>query len=279
MKNICLLVLLLSWMAKPLYAHGDLHKRIVKATKSINADPENEELYLHRGKLYYQHEEFNKGIADLHKAIEKGYEGEQVHLFLSKCYYAIADYSKAEDEIKQYFAISPDHVVAHNLYGKILYGQKRFSLSATEFEYVINHATEQLPENYINAATSWIGLNTEEGLDKGISILQKGISEQGHLISLQQHLIKVLLDVKRYDQAILIQESIIESQNRKETAFYTLYEIAIAKGDQCLALDALNNAEFAWQKLPKRIKSNSAMIQLHSDIETNLHQLTFTENK
>jgi len=266
---LCTLLLVGFWWTLG-FSHGDLDIRIQQATQSIAAEPDNEELYFHRGKLYYQHEEYQKGIADFQTAQEKGFEGELVHLFLAKCYYSQKDYCKAESEVHIFYKINPDHVIAHNLYGKILYQKKAYAQSASEFQYVIDHSIQAKPENYINAANSWSALESESGDRQAIALLEKGLDDLGPVVSLQQKLISTLMDTKRYAQAIALQKSIIDTKNRKESAYYTLYELTLASG---------NIAANAWNLLPQRIKRNSAMITLKQKIYHQMQSLTTTQGK
>lgn len=251
-------------------SHGDLDIRIKEATESIHKDSENEELYFNRGKLYYQHEEYQKGISDFQTALNKGYTDKLTYLYLSKCYFNLDDYENADTQVQLYFAIDSSHVVAHNHYGKILFEKHEFEKSANEFQYVIDNSIRTHPENYINTADSWSALGTEEGDQKAIAILENGLENQGRIPSLQNHLIKTLMEVNKYEQAIELQKSIIETKNRKEAAYYRLYEIIYASGDKEEAQKALLQAHEAWNSLPFRIKKNSAMIKLKQDIENKL---------
>ncbi|MFT6337001.1 MAG: tetratricopeptide (TPR) repeat protein [Saprospiraceae bacterium] len=270
MKDVLIILFVLCFVYTQGLSHGDLDQRIITVSHAIEDDPQNEELYFQRGKLYYQHEEYSKGIVDFNAAIEKGYQSEQANLYLSKSYYELKDYNQAETQIHIFFTKNPEHVLAHNLYGKILNKQNGFSKSAAEFQYVIDHSIKALPENYINAANSWVNQKSTAGFERAVSIIKKGLDKEGSLISLQQYLIKILVDAQEYDHAIEIQKTIISKKNRKESAYYALFEIANAKGDRDLAFYALKNAQSEWKQLPNRIKRNSAMITLKLDIEINI---------
>ena len=256
-------------------AHGDLDVRIVKATEDISKDPENKDLYFHRGKLYYQHEEYQKGILDFNTAVEKGDSSELINLFKSKCFFELGDYASAETEIKNFFSKNAHHVVAHNLHAKILFKQGDFHESALKYEYVIQKTIRPLPENYIDAANSWQTLEDEYSIDYAVKILKDGIENLGPIISLQHHLISILTQNKRYEEAISFQINIIENLNRKESGYYALHEIYLQNGDKDGALKALKDAEVAWNQLPQRLKKNSAMITLKQNILDKTNNLTF----
>jgi predicted Zn-dependent protease len=51
-----------------LHAHGDLHERIERVSREIQAAPENPRLYAKRAELYREHREFSDALKDVQKA-------------------------------------------------------------------------------------------------------------------------------------------------------------------------------------------------------------------
>ena len=64
MKKTVILFLFNLILCGHIFAHGDLHGRILKVTKEIKVTPDSAYLYLKRGKLYFQHKFYNKSLSD-----------------------------------------------------------------------------------------------------------------------------------------------------------------------------------------------------------------------
>ena len=251
-------------------SHGDLDQRIIDATLEIGEDPNNATLYFKRGKLYFQHQEYKNSILDLTVAENKGFKEAELYLFVSKSYFALDDLKNAEISLKKFYGIDSLHIVAHKLEANIELARGNFRKSALQFEYVINHAKIPLPENYIDAASSWLATNTLDGLDKAVTVLKKGLNEIGPLYTLNLKIIDSYIEYKFYKDAIDHLESIIHSRKRKESSYYRLYELYTMQGDKNSANNSLELALTSWNKLPQRVKKNSAMIALHNKINHNL---------
>ena len=252
------------------FSHGDLDQRIINATTEIKEDPENATLYFKRGKLYFQHEEYKNSVLDLSTAETKGYNEAELYLFTSKSYFALNDLDNADKALKKFYAIDSQHIVAHKLEAQIEVARGNFQRSALLFEYVIDHANVTLPENYIDAASSWLATNTNDGLDKAITILKRGLSDIGPLYTLNLKIIDSYVEYKSYENAIEHLESIISSRKRKESSYYKLYELYTLLGNDISANQSLKNALKSWNMLPQRVKKNSAMIALHDNIQNKL---------
>ncbi len=270
MKEIFFFILYIVIFCTAGMSHGDLDQRIIDATLEINEDPNNATLYFKRGKLYFQHQEYKNSVLDLSIAENKGFKEAELYLFISKSYFVLDDFENAELNLKKFYAIDSLHIVAHKLEAKIELAKGNFEKSALEFEYVIDYAKIPLPENYIDAANSWLATKTTEGLDKAITILKKGLIDIGPLYTLNIKIIDSYIEYKLYKEAITHLESIIPSRNRKETSYYKLYELYIMQGDEYSATLCLELALKSWNKLPQRVKKNSAMIALHEKIQNNL---------
>lgn len=247
-------------------AHGDLDQRILELTILIDAHPDSASLYYHRGKLRFQHEEYQAAIDDINISIAKGYEDESRDIYLAKSLYKLDKYQDALTKLNLFLKDDPNNVVALNLKGRIFYAQNKFVESALAFEDVIELSIRSLPENYLEAARSWTKSSHPEKYDKAINILELGLKKLGPIITIQNALIELHLSNEYGEKAIATQLAIIEKTNRKESAYFKLAEIYSLLKETENAKSAAESALYHLNKLPNRIRSNSAMKALKNDI-------------
>ncbi len=270
MKKIVFSILCFVLFSNYGLSHGDLDQRIIAATSEINEDPDNAPLYFKRGKLYFQHQEYKNSVLDLIVAEAKGFKEAELFLFTSKSYFGLNDLDNAEQALRKFYTIDSQHIVAHKLEAQIEVARGNFHKSALLFEFVINHANVTLPENYIDAASSWLATKSQDGLDKAITILKRGLSDIGPLYTLNLKIIDSYVEYKSYENAIEHLELIIPSRKRKESSYYKLYQLYSLQGNETSANLCLKNAMKSWKMLPQRVKKNSAMIALHDSIQNKL---------
>ncbi|MCK5369842.1 MAG: hypothetical protein KAQ62_14880 [Cyclobacteriaceae bacterium] len=254
-------------------AHGDIHERIVKTTKEIKNHPDSAYLYVKRGKLYFQHEDFNKSISDLKTSQKLGYYSNDQQLLFAKAHAKLDNYLNALNYVDVVLKAEQNSVIAIRLKANILYKQHKYKGAALAFERVLQISKETFPENYIEASLAWEMLNTEEGDNNALAIIQKGIDELGNIISLYYRLIELSIHKKDYEAAIKVQNKIIEFSPRKETAYYKLAELQLCNNKKAEALESLTAAKAHFNKLPARIQNTSFMREFMKNINTKETQL------
>lgn len=257
-----------------LKAHGDLDVRIQAITTAIESYPDSAALYFQRGKLRFQHEEYRLSIDDINNSIEKGFYHEFQEIYLAKSLYKLEDFESAQKYLHDFLAVDPNNVIGLNLKGRILYAQHKYQASAQCFEDVINLTIKSLPENYIEAAQSWSLSEHPDKYLKEIQILEQGLKNLGSIISLQNKLIETHLKYGNVNAAVIIQNKIIDNTKRKESAYYKLAKIYFQFKENENAKQALQNANSEWEKLPLRIRKNTAMKSLKAKIELLITKLT-----
>jgi len=255
------------------FGHGDLHKRIVKVTKEIKATPDSVYLYLKRGKLYYQHESYQKSINDLKKSKNLGYNSVEQKLLLAKAYFKLEEYEISLSYSGDILYDDPENVHAHKIKAQTFLKQGNFCDSAHSFEDVINYASQSFPQNYIDASIAWELLNIDEGNLRANSIIEKGIENLGHLISLYNRLIELSIKQENYEFAITKQYRVINLSSRKEAAYYKLSELYMLNNNSKKALENLNLAKQHYNTLPIRLQNTSFMKELIKNIKSKQAQL------
>jgi tetratricopeptide (TPR) repeat protein len=280
MKNIqnnWLILLFLFACMTTMYAHGDLHRRIIEATKEIKKHPDSAYLYFKRGKLYYQHKVFKRSIKDLKKSNQLGYRTNEKYFLLSKNYIKLKKYNLSLKYARKILVDQPNNVNALKLVGKIYYDKGHFKLSGVAFEKVIAYSKETFPENYLDASMAWYALKNDIGIVRAKFILLEGIEKLGNNIVLFQRLISIAVDQNDFALAIEYQKRVIDFSRRKERAYLKLTEFYIITNNFLEAELSFKKAKNLYDKLPIRIKNTGFMKEFLNELELKEVQLKYLE--
>ncbi len=269
-EYIALLIIIITLMIgipQQILAHGDLDKRIIKATIAISAQPDSAYLYFKRGKLYFEHEEYSKTIIDLDQATTLGYKGLVCNLLYAKTYQKLEDFTNAMVYIQRIQSIDSLNVNALKTKAQILFTQQSFKEAALLYEQVITLSRQALLENYMDAFTAWKAVKNTNGKENALHILEVGITELGPIFTFYDSKKKLHLDFGDYKQALIVQEQIIALSERKEFALFNAAEICLLNGNNSKSSQYLNLARAAIEKLPTRIKQRKKTMALYNKIE------------
>ena len=266
MRLYTLLSFLIPLCISNINAHGDLDIRIQAITSAIESNPDSAALYFTRGKLRFQHEEYQASIQDINHSHEKGYYHDLQKIYLAKSYFKLGSYEIAQTNLDDYLVDNQNNVVGLNLKARILYAQQMYEESALFFEKVIKLTIRSLPENYLEAAHSWMMSSHPNKIENTIQILELGLHNLGPIVTIQNNLIETHLKANNKDKALQIQFAIIDKTKRKETAYFKLAQLYHQLNDLENAKEAARNAQLHLKKLPFRIRKNSAMKQLENEI-------------
>jgi tetratricopeptide (TPR) repeat protein len=247
----------------PAWAHGDFHDQMARLSEIIADYPDSAYLHYKKGKLLFYHEDYKACLKSLKKARQKGYHDVMQDLFFSKAYLELGQFKKAGQYVQNVIEQVPEHVTAHRLLGRIRYAQKRYADAGDAFESANHYAIRPIPESYLENAKAWEALKTLQGNQRAILIVEKGIDELGDIISLQNYLKALLIKNGDLDQAISIQEKIIDRSTRKEKTWYELSTLYQQIGDIASMEHALKQSKKAFELLPKRIQYTPAMKELN----------------
>jgi tetratricopeptide (TPR) repeat protein len=254
-------------------AHGDFHFQMERLSEMIIEHPDSAYLHFKKGKLFFHHEDYKACLKSLKKSQQKGYHDALQTLFLSKAYFELGQLKKAGKYAQSVIEQTPEHVTAHRILGRIRYAQKRYAEAGDAFEIANQHAIRPIPENYLETAKAWEALQTPEGIQRAILMVEKGINELGKIISLQNFLKTLLIKKGESDQAISLQKRIIDRSTRKEKPWYELSKMYLQIGDIDKSEYALNHAKNAFDMLPQRIQHTPAMIDLNQLIINDLKNI------
>jgi len=254
-------------------AHGDLHERIEAVSLVIDQFPDSLELYIVRGKLHFQHEDYENSLIDFKVCRSRNFTPQELLINEAKCLNALNNSEEALNSIDSFLDNDEGNVRALRVKGNILYKAKCYAEAATEYEKVINGASDTFTDNYTEAAEAWTQCGTKECYDNAIKILEKGTQKLGNLVVLHEKMVKLHIDNKQPEKAILAQSKIIEQLNRKENALYKRALIHVDNNQIAAAKKDLLAANNAIQQLPPRIKNNRATNELKNNIKSKLESL------
>ncbi len=254
-----------------LFAHGDLHERILLLTSEINAKPNDANLYFERAKLYFYHNEFNLSILDLDTSDKLGLKDPLTHLFYAKAHQKLNNHKVALAYAEQILAHDSKNVNALKIKAQVQHSLEKYAESAESYALLINTTKRALPENYLDGAKSWIDANNTT---KAILLIDQGIHDLGELPAFLRKKKEYLVENEMYKDAFLVQKLIIANAQRKERAHYEAAEIALLLKDFDLAAKHLNKSEKAFHALPIRIQNNKAMRELAASIKNTKTKLS-----
>jgi len=254
-------------------AHGDFHERLQKVTAEINMNQDSAFLFFKRGKLYFHHDEYPAALKDLQQATILGLDDKFCDLFFAKTYQQLDSLDLALLYIEKIERKDTANVVALKTKAQIYFNKREYQLSALTYEEVITKSRRTIPENYLEAATSWELLKTELGKANALSILQQGIAQLGPLFTFYREIRELHIRSKDFEKALVVQKNIIELSNRKETAFYKAAEICLLFDNKEAAREYLSLGLEAVNTLPNRLKNNKAVITLQQKMENILLKL------
>lgn len=84
--------------------------------------------------------------------------------------------------------------------------------------------------------------------------MKEGINKLGQLISLYNTLLELYVDHQDYQQAIELQNQIINFSQRKEFGYFKLSELYELANNRQQAIIYIQKAREAYNQLPERIK-------------------------
>jgi len=270
-KNILLLTLL--FFSYQSFAHGDLSKRIKQISLSITEHPDSVLLYHQRGVLYTQHGDFELALNDFDFCRSNDYKNIYLNLDITAVYVHLKNYNKATIEVDEILCKKPSNILALQLKGEIFKAQERYAEAAQYFEEALFLHITPRPENYIQTAKTWLLSKHVEANCYALKILEKGIEKLGPIYVLRKELIDFHLSNGDVEDAIYMQNEIINDLNRKEHAYYNLAMMKIDAGMTKSAINDLNLANSSIKKLPTKIKNIKATVQLHQKINHLLYTL------
>ncbi|APY07220.1 hypothetical protein BWZ20_02380 [Winogradskyella sp. J14-2] len=249
-------------------AHGDLHKRILKASQEIKKYPDSAYLYFKRGQLYYQHKTYIKSLRDFKSSKSLGLESKEQNFYIAKSKYHLEQYTSSKKTIKKILKNDPNNSSALKLLADIYFKKSKYKKAANLYDEILANSKITLPEDYIHASKTWYATNTDYGYKRSQSILLQGIEKLGDIIVLYNKLISNYEAKQDYESAIKFQNKVIEISNRKERAYLKLASIQIKQERFKAAEFSIEKAEESYNELPHRLRNAKFMQEFYSELQS-----------
>ena len=268
MRFKLLYILLLVLSGSVLYAHGDLHKRILKVTEEIQKNPDSANLYFNRGKLYYQHNNYINSLNDFKSSKALGLESIEQNFYIAKNHYHLENFSTCKRIIKKILKEESGNSPALKLLADIYFKKGKYKKAANLYDEVLLNSETTFPEDYIYASKTWYATDTEHGYERSQSILIEGIEKLGDIMVLYNALISNYIDMQDFNSAVNYQNKVIELSNRKERAYLKLANLQIKQGKYKEAGLSIVKAEESYNRLPHRLRNTKFMKEFYSELQS-----------
>lgn len=267
-----LAVLFLTAFVQSVRGHADLLLQIEEATKEIQNDPKNPDLYVKRGELRRQHVEWDLAHADYDRALALAPNLAIVDMLRGRVYLESGWPLSALACLNRFLSVHPKHAEAHIVRARIRtrLGQR---LSATQdYADAIAMSTDPGPDLFIERAQALAACGNDY-LQESLRGLDEGIAKMGSLVTLQLSAIEVEMKQRNYDGALARVDKIAEKSPRKETWQVRRGEILRQAGRPAEARQAYQAALASLQTLPPTRRFVPAMQELEKRIKRELVSL------
>ncbi len=267
------IILGMIFLSNPLWGHGDLEARIAAKSLAIAATPQNAELYAERGFLYQQHEEWDAALTDYLQAQQLGLQDKRLHYRLAEIYLAVDLYQSGLFCTRQYLLQDSLDVKIHHLRGELFYRAQQYEQAIQAFHYVLNHAQDLTPENYITLAAVYFSSHPK-GIDSVLWVIDQGLEKLGsRIFVLQEQKLYYLQQAERVTAVLQQYDLIISQLNRKERWYYQKANYLYEQQQSQEAKAALQLALHAFEQLKPHQQTTKAMLRLLARIHHLSQQL------
>ncbi len=261
---LCILTLVLAPLGA--LAHGDIHLQIEEATKLIDRDPANAELYLRRGELHRAHQDWDSAQADYDRARALKPTLAMLDLAQGRMYLEANWPLSAKVALDRFLTRHTNHVEALIARARASVKLGRRLEAVRDYSQAIAHAAQPQPETFLERSQAL----TSEGeihFDEALQGLDEGIKKLGPLVVLQLYAIDVELKRKNFDAALARLERIAAQSPRKETWLARRGEILQQAGRPGEAKEAYQSALKAMAALPPSRRQVPAMLELEKRVQ------------
>ena len=263
----CLLLLLAApWPAR---AHADLLLQIEEATRRIEREPQNGELYLRRGELHRAHQDWDAAEADYDRARSLDGQLAVVDLARGKMYLEAGWPLSALVALDRFVAGHTNHSDALVTRARTLVKLGRYGEATRDYNQSIAHAARPQPEIYLERSQALMA-GGEAHLEEALQGLKEGMRKLGPLVTLQLFAIDVELKQKRVDAALSRLDRVAAQSPRKETWLARRGEILQQAGRAKEASEAYQAALRAMAALPPSRRQVPAIAELEKRVRQSL---------
>ena len=230
-------------------AHEGLDLQIARATKEIEARPDDAELYLQRGELHRLHEDWAAAKADYDRAEKLDPKMAGVDLARGRLWLSAGDAKEAKKCLDRFLAREPGSAPGLIERGRSLVRLGRRLEGVEDYTRALAGADRHKPEWYLERAEA-LRAEGPTRLEEAVRGLDEGIRKLGPVVSLRLLAIDLDLESKRYDAALSRVEEIARQAERKDPWLVRRGEILRQAGRNPDAREAFLAALASIEALP-----------------------------
>ncbi|MEO5803705.1 MAG: tetratricopeptide repeat protein [Verrucomicrobiota bacterium] len=263
-------------LGEKVFAHGDLHERILVATVAIKQDAKNPELYFQRGELYRQHGEWKLALADFAQAEKLNPKLTAINFARGKAFFESGQFDEAKAALDKFIFSEPNHSEALALRARSFLKLGQSPSAVNDFTRAIDCAKTPSPDYFLQRARAQIAEGKSE---EALTGLDEGIQKLGPVASFQLLAIDLEVNAKRYDAALSRLEKSSRQSPRKETWLARRGDILEQAGRRLEAREAFAEALKSLKLLPPSRRDVPAMADLEMHIGAALLRLEKESNQ
>lgn len=251
------------------WAHGDMHEQILNATKEVEKNPRDPELYLKRAELERHHREWDAAHADLARAEALTNQWPILHLARARLFLDAEWFESTKLAADRFLIHEPNNAEAFAIRARARMKLGERLAAAQDFSRAITNTARPGPELYLERAQAQVAEGGAH-LAEALQGLEQGMAVLGPLVTLQSLAINVEVQQNRVDAALARIDKVMAQFPRKETWLARRGEILQQSGRNKEAAEAFQSALTALDTLPAGRRNVPAMVDLEKRIRTSL---------
>lgn len=271
--GLCLIALTALCFPRRAGAHAELLLQIEMATKEIEQDPRNAELYVRRGHLRREHIEYEAAYADFERALALEPELPNIDLFRGRLFLDWGWPLSARAYLDRFLARHPKHADGFIWRARVLTKLNQRLAAARDYDQAIALSSEAGPDLFVERAQMLMAVGPEQ-FGAALKGLDEGIKRLGPLVTLQLFAIDAELKQGNFEGALVRVEQVAVRSPRKETWLARRGEILRQAGRPAEAKRAYADALAALQTLPPTRRNVPAMQELAKRIQKEIDSLS-----
>jgi tetratricopeptide (TPR) repeat protein len=175
--------------------------------ESIQAKPNEEDLYLLLAEVFEKENQLEKALETLKRGLEKNQNGEGIHFQIGALYDKMGEFDKMVAEMKEVLRLNPNHADALNYLG---YSYSERGLQLEEALKLIQKAMELKPNmGYITDSLGWVYYKLGD-YKRAVTELEKANQLTPDDSAITEHLADSYVKLSRVEKAIEFYEKALK---------------------------------------------------------------------
>jgi tetratricopeptide (TPR) repeat protein len=258
------------------WAHGAFHELIALANSRVEKEPDNPEVFIHRGELFRAHGDFDQALADFGRAGRLLPKDGRLDLLKGRTLTDAGRLLAAKSHLDRYVARHPESAPGLVERARVLSLLGDHRSAARDYRQAIGRLPAPSPEDFVNAANAYRAAGQPE---RALKMLDEGSGRLGPMVSLLQPAIELELASRRWNRALERLELLAAQAPRKERYLHRRGEILVMAGRLQDARKAFEAALDAIASLPPHLRGVPATTELEQSTRAALEDLPLVSKR